>query len=120
MYNLLADIIVSLHLLWILFLIFGALIGRKVKWVRALHIASLGFSVLLQLKSWICPLTHLEVWLRGKAGWTYSGNFIQHYVEKLVYLDVSRMAVFIGTIAVIFLTVVLYWKSFQKNQQKIS
>jgi len=109
LYQILADITVAFHFAWILFLIFGALIGRRVKWVRLLHVGSLVFSVLLQLFSWICPLTHLEVWLRGKSGWTYTGNFIQHYVEKLVYLDVPREAVFIGTVVVVLGTGWIYW-----------
>jgi len=110
MYSILADIVVAVHLLWIMFLIFGALVGWKVRWVMWLHLGSLGFSVVLQVFGWLCPLTHLEVWLRAKSGWAYSGMFIQHYVEKLVYLDVSRTAVFVGTAVVIAGSGVLYLK----------
>ena len=108
MYSILADIVVAVHLLWIMFLIFGALVGRRVRWAMWLHLGSLGFSVFLQVFGWLCPLTHLEVWLRGKSGGAYSGSFIQHYVEKLVYLDVSRTAVFIGTGVVIVGTCIVY------------
>lgn len=108
LYRTLADITVAFHLLWILFLIFGCIPGLWVKWIRIAHIASLGFSILLQVKGWICPLTHLEVWLRGKAGWTYSGSFIEHYVEKLVYLEVSREVVFAVTMVVVVVSVGLY------------
>ncbi len=110
MYAIFADIVVAVHLLWIGFLIFGALIGRKITWVMWLHIGALIFSVILQIKGWLCPLTHLENYLRAKSGWTYSGPFIQHYVEELVYLDVSRQAVFIGTTVVILGSAVVYWK----------
>ena len=108
LYRTLADITVALHLLWILFLIFGWLPGLWVKWIRVVHLASLGFSIILQLNEWICPLTHLEIWLRGKAGWTYSGSFIRHYVEKLVYLEVPRQAVFAVTLAVVAVSLWLY------------
>lgn len=108
MYQALADITVAIHLLWIVFLIFGALVGYRVKWVRVLHLASLAYSVFLQLTKGICPITYLEVWLRDKSGWAYSGTFIQHYVEKLVYLEASRTAVFIGTLVVIGGTMWLY------------
>ncbi len=107
-YRILTDITIVCHLLWILFLIFGALFGRRILWVRLLHLSSLGYSILLQLNHWLCPLTHLEIWLRSKTGSGYSGSFIQHYVEKLVYLDVSREAVFIGTAVVIVGTGVIY------------
>jgi len=118
MYSLLADIVVAIHFLWILFLIFGAIPGRLIKWVRILHICSLAFSVLLQLKNWICPLTHLEVWLRAKSGWAYSGSFIQHYVEKLVYLEAPRWVIFIGTAVVIGVTGVVYLKSITRRIDK--
>ena len=108
-YRITADITVICHLLWILFLIFGAVIGVRIKRVRIVHLAALGFSILLQLNGWICPITHLEVWLRGKAGGGYSGEFIRHYVEKLVYLDVSRGAVLAVTVAVVGVTVWLYF-----------
>lgn len=110
MYTLLADIVVSFHLLYILFLIFGALIGRKIKWVMWLHIAALAVSVHQQLADWICPITHLEVYLRRKEGWGYTGTFIEHYVDNLVYLDVPRSTVFIGTLVVIGATGVVYLK----------
>ncbi|MFH0765430.1 MAG: DUF2784 domain-containing protein [Calditrichota bacterium] len=108
MFSLLADIVVATHLIWIGFLIFGALIGRKIRPVMWLHLGSLVFSVVLQINYWICPLTHLEVWLRGKSGGAYSGPFIQRYVERLVYLNVSRTAVFVGTVVVIAGTLLLY------------
>jgi hypothetical protein len=107
-YQILADITVVFHLFWILFLVFGVIPGLKIKWIRIAHLSGLGFSIILQIKGWYCPLTYLESWLRGKAGWTYSGSFIRHYVEELVYLDVSRTAIFIGTLVVVGLTVWLY------------
>ena len=104
------DIIVAIHLLWIIFLIFGALPGRRWLSVRLLHLASLIFSVLLQLFGWICPLTHLEIWLRREQARTlgYSGSFIAYYLEKLVYLDVSALYIFIGTLIVIAFSLFLY------------
>ncbi len=110
-WKLIADALVVLHLLWILFIMFGALVGRRIRWVKALHIFSLGFSFLLQLFQGICPLTYLEVWLRRQhdASLAYTGDFIAHYAERLVYLPASRGAVFVGTLAVIGLSVWAYW-----------
>ncbi len=58
-WKLAADLVVVIHLLWILFIIFGALIGRRIIWVKWLHIGALAFSVVLQIFQWICPLTYL-------------------------------------------------------------
>ena len=108
-YDIAADIIVVFHFAWILFLIGGAFIGRWVRWVMWIHVAALGYSVLLQIFSWICPLTCLEVWLRSRGGGeSYAGSFIAHYLEKLVYLEIPQgwllllTAIVIGTSAVVY------------------
>ena len=104
-----ADAVVVLHLLWIVFLILGALPGRRWAWVKWLHLASLAFSIALQIFGWICPLTHLEVWLRRLGGaQPYEGTFIRHYVEQLVYAEIPRDALLIGTLIVVALSVWRY------------
>jgi len=118
MYSLFADIVVGIHFLWILFLIFGAIPGSRFMWVRILHICSLIFSVTLQLNNWICPLTHLEVWLRARSGWIYSGGFIRHYVEKLVYLEAPHWVTFAGTLVVIAVTALIYLRTITGTQDK--
>jgi hypothetical protein len=92
-----ADIIVCIHFLWILFLFFGAYWGRKNKTVKMIHLSGLFFALLIQIGGWYCPLTHLEVWLRSKhdPSLTYTGSFISHYVEAIVYMELSCGAVFI-------------------------
>lgn len=105
----LADAVVTLHLLWICFLVAGALVGRRVGWVRWLHLASLGFAILLTARGWICPLTHLEVWLRRRGGTPgYAGTFIGQYAERLVYLEVPRSVVLGGAVLVAAVSVVAY------------
>jgi hypothetical protein len=105
-----ADIVVAFHLLWILFIIFGALPGRRWLTIRLLHLGSIVFSLLLQSFGWICPLTYLEVWLRQmqQAATGYSGSFISHYLEKVIYLDVSAPYIFVGTVVVIVFSLFLY------------
>ena len=109
-YKILADLVVGTHLAWILFLILGALLGRYVPWVKWLHIGGLVFSLLIQFLSWYCPLTHLEVWLRAKhdPSLAYTGSFIAHYAERLVYLELPWMLVLIGTFGVIIFSAWLY------------
>ena len=109
-YKITADSIVLLHFLWILFLIFGALISYRIRWLVWLHLGGLGFSILLQVYSAICPLTYLEVWLHERHDplLTYPGSFITHYAEKLVYLQVDSDLLFWMTISVIFINLVIY------------
>ena len=114
-YNIAADIVVAIHFGWILFLIGGAFIGRRVRWVMWTHLAALGYSVLLQSFSWICPLTYLEVWLRNRGeGETYAGSFIGHYLERLVYVEVPQGWLFFFTGIVIATSAATYYKAWVK------
>ena len=108
--KILADIVVLIHFLWILFLFLGALWGIKHKTVRLFHLSGLAFAFIIQIFDWYCPLTHLEVWLRSKHSptLTYTGSFIIYYVEKIVYLQLSRSLVFILTIFLCGLNIWLY------------
>ena len=103
----LADATVVAHLGWILFLLLGAILGRRRRWVRWVHLGGLGVALLLTAAGWLCPLTHLEVWLRGRAG-GYEGSFIGHYAERLVYLEVPRGAVLAGAIALAAASLAVY------------
>lgn len=105
-----ADVVVALHLLWIVFLILGAIPGRRWVWVKWTHLASLTFSVVLQIFRWVCPLTHLEIWLRKLGGaQPYEGTFIRHYVERIVYAEIPRVMVFTGTLVVIAFSAWMYF-----------
>ena len=98
-YKILADGVVLIHFLWIIFLFFGVFWGIKNKTVRIFHISGLVFAFFIQIVGWYCPLTHLEVWLRSKHGsaLTYTGSFIILYVEEIVYLELSRTLILVLT-----------------------
>jgi hypothetical protein len=80
--------------------------------MRIFHISGLGFAVLLQIIGWYCPLTYLEIWLREKhdPSVTYKGSFIIHYVEKLVYIDLTREIVFVLTLMLVSVSAYMYLK----------
>ncbi|MEN2986068.1 MAG: DUF2784 domain-containing protein [Thermodesulfovibrionaceae bacterium] len=109
-YKILADFVVLIHFLWIVFLIIGAFWGRKYRGIKYLHIGGLGFALLIQIFGWYCPLTHLEVWFRSKHDPTlsYTGSFIIHYVEKLVYIELPRWIIFVLTLLIIVVNLLLY------------
>jgi hypothetical protein len=99
-YKILADFVVMIHFLWILFLFLGGLWGRRSKAIRIFHISGLIFAFIIQIFNWYCPLTYLEVWLRSKheLTLTYTGSFIIYYVEKIVYIEISRYLILIFTL----------------------
>jgi len=89
-YSALAISVLFLHALFILWVVFGALLTRERPILRWLHIASLVWGILTELLPWPCPLTVLENWLEGKAGVEpYEGGFLLHYLDKFVYPDIS-------------------------------
>ncbi len=99
-YKILADSVIGIHFLWIVFLFIGAIWGIKNRVIKIFHLSGLAFAFILQVLGWYCPLTYLEVWLREKhdPALNYTGSFIIHYVEKMVYLELSRWAILLFTI----------------------
>jgi hypothetical protein len=112
LYKILADFVVLIHFCWIFFLIAGVFLGRRYRRVRIFHIAGLLFAVLLQVFGWYCPLTYVEIWLREKhyPSITYKGSFIIHYVEKLVYIELTREIVFVLTLMLVAASAFVYLK----------
>jgi len=108
LHKIFADFVVLVHFLWILFLIFGALLGVRNKVIKYIHLSGLLFAILIQIFGWYCPLTHLEFWLRSRhnPSIAYAGSFIIHYVERLVYLEISQTMVLVFTI---FLSLFNLW-----------
>jgi hypothetical protein len=109
-YRILADIVVVVHFFWILFLFLGAFWGRKSKAVRIVHLSGLFFALFIQVFGWYCPLTHLEVWLRSRhaPGLAYTGAFIAYYVQRVVYLELPHLLVFVLTLLLVGLNALLY------------
>ena len=108
--GILIDTVVLVHFLWILFLIFGAFAGRKLRMIRYVHIGGLTFALIIQVFDWYCPLTHLEVWLRAHhdPGEVYAGSYIVHYLEKIIYVGVDRWVIAVLTIVLCGANVLVY------------
>jgi hypothetical protein len=109
-YKLAADSVILIHLLWIIFLIFGVFLGKKFRTVKIFHIAGLGFAVIMQIFGWYCPLTYLEIWLRQRHDplLTYSNSFIIHYAEKIIYIDLSPGIIWVLTVLLVSISAYIY------------
>src|SRR5580692_6985585 len=100
-YSVLATSVLFLHALFILWVVFGALLTRSRPLLRWLHIASLVWGVLIEVLPRPCPLTLLENWIEGRAGVEpYQGGFLMHYLDKVVYPDISAKVLTIAGIIV--------------------
>lgn len=88
-YRALAAGILALHLLWILWVIFGCLLTRGRRKLAWFHVGSLVYSIVIEVGPWWCPLTRFEQWAQRKAGMTpYEQEFLVHYLEEIVYPDI--------------------------------
>ncbi len=85
-YPFLADAVIIIHLLFILFVIAG---GGLVLWRRIwawLHVPAVLWGALVELNGWICPLTPLENRLRRCGGHpVYDSDFVERYIVGLIY-----------------------------------
>jgi hypothetical protein len=107
-YSALATAVLFLHGLFIVWVI-GALLVRSRPIPRWLHIASLVWGILTELLPWPCPSTLLENWLEARAGVEpYEGGFLLHYLDRLVYPDVSPTVLTVVGVFVCALNLALY------------
>lgn len=103
-YRFLADIVLVLHLAFVLFVALGGLLvlrRRRVAWV---HLPVAAWGALVMFTGWICPLTPLEKELRGLGGEAgYRGGFVEHYVVAVLYpaglTREAQVAIGLGVIA---------------------
>ncbi len=85
-YSFLADLLVVFHLVFILYVIAGALL--IIKWPKTLwlHLPSCFWGITIEFTGWICPLTPWEIRLRRLAGEEgYTGSFIEQYLIPIIY-----------------------------------
>jgi len=85
-YSILADIVVVLHLCFVLFVLFGGLLILKWPKVLWLHLPAVAWGAVIEFTGWICPLTPLEHWLRARGGESsLTGDFVARYLLPILY-----------------------------------
>jgi hypothetical protein len=119
-YSLLADLTVLVHLLFVLFVVFGGIAVLRRPWLAWVHLPAAIWGATVELMGWVCPLTPLEGHFRrlgGESG--YGGGFIQHYLEPLLYplgLTAERQ-VLLG-LGVVGITAVVYARFWQQRRHR--
>jgi len=112
-----ADTIVVLHFSFVLFVLFGALLLLKWRWLVWLHIPALIWGILVELNGWLCPLTPLENRLREHAGLgQYHGDFVMHYIMPVLYpADLTRTMQIGFGLTVVIVNLVIYYYVFRNR-----
>ena len=82
----LADLVVVVHVIFVLFSALGGFLVLRWKRCAWVHIPAVLWAALIEFEGWICPLTPFENRLREKGGGSgYSSGFIEHYVIPVLY-----------------------------------
>jgi hypothetical protein len=82
----LADGVLVMHGLFIVWAALGALAVWRWPRLALLHLPALAWAVWIEASGGVCPLTPLENSLRRAAGQAgYSGGFIDHYLGGIIY-----------------------------------
>ena len=110
-YRALADLVVALHIAFVLFAALGGFLVFR--WRRAawFHIPAALWASLIELAGWQCPLTPLENWLRrlgGEAG--YQTSFVERYLLPLIYPASFTRSLHIALgFLVLIVNLAIYW-----------
>ncbi len=97
LYRLLADTVLVVHALFVLFVAMGAVLLLWKPRLAWLHLPALAWGAGIMLVGGICPLTPLENSLRHSAGQQgYQGGFIEHYLLSALYPQGVTRSVQIG------------------------
>jgi hypothetical protein len=81
-----ADLVLVIHLVFVLFVLLGGLLALRWPRVAWVHVPVALYGALIEFVGFVCPLTPLEIWLRrrgGEAG--YAGGFVEHYIMATLY-----------------------------------
>lgn len=91
-YALAADLVVVVHAAFVVFAGLGGLLALRWRWIPWVHIPAACWAGFVEISNRVCPLTPVENSLRQAAGTrVYTGDFIEHYVEALLYpSDLTR------------------------------
>lgn len=118
LYQLAADVLVVVHLLFILFVIGGGfLVLSNRKWAFV-HLPAALWAATVEFTGWYCPLTPLENWLRLQGGETgYTSGFVEQYLLPLLYPAALTRGLQISLgLAVIVLNVLVYFIVYRRRR----
>jgi hypothetical protein len=86
LYRFAADVVVVVHLAFIVFVLLGGLLALRYRWVAWLHLPAAAWGVFVELTGRLCPLTDWENELLRRAGEAgYAGGFVERYLLPIIY-----------------------------------
>lgn|GEM_PF-333184 len=81
MYKLLANIVVIIHIAFVIWVILGGFVARRNKFSAVIQLSCLLYGISITLYGFQCPLTDIEKHFLSLAGENvYEGEFLPHYL----------------------------------------
>ena len=119
LYRILADALVVIHFVWIVFMLAGFALTVCAFWkpalfdwwiFRTIHLAGIIFVAALEILGKYCPLTVWENTLRRSynPSHAYPGSFIVQYIAKLVYPEIDPLVLVIPTVFIAVFTLIVF------------
>jgi len=118
-YAFLADLVLLVHALFVLFVLFGWLAVLHRPRLAVFHLPAVVWGVAIEVGGWVCPLTHLENRFRRLAGESgYEGSCIGHYLEPILYPDglTKEFQLLLGVLLLSF-NLVIYLHIWRKRRR---
>lgn len=107
-----ADAVLLLHLAFILFALLGACMSVRWRWLPLLHLPAAAWGFFVELTGRTCPLTHLENYLRIRAGFSgYTESFMEHYLLAIIYPEglTRNTQILLAGIVIVVNTAIYGW-----------
>lgn len=111
LYRILADLVVLLHLFFIIFAVTGSFAAYLWTWrLVLLHLPAAIWGIYIEFSGNICPLTPLENHFRQLAGQEgYSAGFVDHYLVPIIYpVGLTREIQIVLGLCVLVVNLVVY------------
>jgi Protein of Unknown function (DUF2784) len=111
-YQLLADLIVLVHVVFVIFAVVGGLLAARWRCFVWIHPPAVIWAAIVEFFGWVCPLTPLENWLRRRGGQGgYPSDFIAHYILPVLYPEglTREVQIALGMIVVLLNLAIYAW-----------
>jgi hypothetical protein len=111
-----ADAVLIAHLLFIGWVIFGALFTRSRPRLAVVHILTIIYGIIAETTPLVCPLTLAENWCEVRAGvLPYHGPFLLHYLDATVYPNVPLALLITVAVLICTFNLGLYARRFKRR-----
>jgi Protein of Unknown function (DUF2784) len=118
LYGLAAEGVLLLHLAFISFVVLGAAVAARWRWLVIVHVPAAAWGFFVEVTGRVCPLTYAENYLRLQAGQSgYGESFIEHYLLAVLYpAGLTREAQIVLAAAVVVINGAIYgWRFYTRR-----